>query len=102
LKTFKQFINETQRIKPERIYDIPLFSGTLYSIPRNEQLSTLSKYDITSDQLLEGLGYIIIGRGIKNQKNTQQILTSLENLHKLFPTNEEYKKALDTFKNENI
>lgn len=70
------------------------FSGTKYRDPSDEELREINESNVNSNELLQGLGYAIIGRGIKRQKEKDMIINAIERLLSLQPDNEQYKIAL--------
>ena len=87
--TFKDFLNESKReIKPD------FFSGTHYRLPELDELKDIDSYKLTSDEIVNGFYYNMVGKGMLDNKNKQQIITSIESLIELYPDNTEYKDAL--------
>ena len=77
------------------------FSGTKYRDPSDEELREINESNVNSNELLQGLGYAIIGRGIKRQKEKDMIINAIERLLSLQPDNEQYKIALKEAKKSN-
>jgi len=70
------------------------FRSTKYREPNYEELKEIHQAKCSGDELRQGLGYAIIGRGIKRQQEKVMIISSIERLLKLEPDNEQYKMAL--------
>lgn len=62
-----------------------LFNHTRYRVPPDEDLLELKDKDLTVDQLVDGIGYIIIGRGMYSSKNTDTMLEIAKRLSVLIP-----------------
>lgn len=75
-----------------------LFTYTAYRLPNKEDLIDIDNCKLTSDEIIEGFGYTIVGRGILGSKQRKDIIQSIQMLVDMFPTNKEYKKALETVK----
>jgi len=75
-----------------------LFTYTAYRLPNKEDLIDIDNCKLTSDKIIEGFGYTIVGRGILGSKQKKDIIQSIQMLGDMFPTNKEYKKALETVK----
>ena len=70
------------------------FRSTKYQEPNDEELKEIHQAKCSEDELRQGLGYAIIGRGIERQQEKDMIISSIERLLKLEPDNEQYKIAL--------
>ncbi len=71
-----------------------VFEKTIYRLPNNSELKEIDEFKLSSDQILEGLKYTIIGRGITDSNNKQTIIEAITQLCELFPKNVEYQDAL--------
>lgn len=71
------------------------FRGTKYREPNNDELQEIHEAKCSFDELMQGFGYAIIGRGIKRQQEKDMIISSIEKLLSLQPDNEQYKIALE-------
>lgn len=78
-----------------------IFKETIYRIPTKEELLEVDSFKLNSDEIIKGLSYTIIGRGIKRDKEINMIIKSLKLLVDLFPNNKEYTKALEKYISEN-
>jgi hypothetical protein len=70
------------------------FSGTKYRLPTKEELKEIDDCDCSVDEITQGTGYAIIGRGIERQKEKDMIINIIESLCELDPKNNNYKEAL--------
>jgi hypothetical protein len=86
--SFNDFLNEKIINKPT------IFNKTIYRLPTIEELIEVNEFNLSSDEILSGFKYTIIGRGIKDIENKKLIIESIKLLCNLFPNNENYKKAL--------
>ncbi len=82
------FTENTNNSKPN------IFTHTIYRIPTKDELLKLNEYNLTSDDIVNGFGYTIIGRGILSTENKNMIIESINFLCELFPHNQTYKEAL--------
>ena len=71
-----------------------IFRRTIYRVPTEEELEEVNGFELTADDLKQGFGYTIVGRGISTSKTKAMIIESIDKLSRMFPENEEYKKAL--------
>ena len=72
-----------------------LFSHTIYRVPTDGELMELGKFNLSGYDVLNGIKYIIIGRGVKDSTNSRMILDTMKRITELFPDNESYKVAYD-------
>lgn len=87
MKTFNEWVEEK---KPS------IFRSTYYALPTEEQLNEFGDYpDLTSDEIVDGFGYTIIGRGMNSPENKQKIIQSIEMLIEKYPDRKTYKEALE-------
>ena len=94
-KMMKSLMMSQQNKKPS------FFRGTKYRDPSDEELREINESNVNSNELLQGLGYAIIGRGIERQKEKDMIINAIERLLSLQPDNEQYKIALKEAKKTN-
>jgi len=71
-----------------------IFKKTIYRMPTTSELSNINSFKLNEDEIIQGLSYTIIGRGMKNEESKVKIINSISNLYKMYPDNNEYKKAL--------
>lgn len=73
-----------------------IFQQTIYRMPTTDELIELNTHinNLTPQDIYNGFGYTMIGRGIKNDKNKKQIVDSIKELIKMFPDENKYKEAL--------
>jgi len=88
LKTFNNFLNESYKQNPK------FFSYTHYKLPNEEELKDINNYGLSSNEILNGFKYSIVGRGVMSKDNKIKIIESIKMLCNLYPDNTEYKKAL--------
>ncbi len=87
-KENKSLVKESQeKIKPS------IFSKTIYRIPTEEELEEVHKFNLSADEIIQGLGYTIIGRGIRSQENKEKIIQSAKLLYGLYPNNKTYEEV---------
>lgn len=78
-----------------------IFSHTIYRLPTQNELQEFENYDLSSEDIIKGFSYTIIGRGIKSNNHIQMIIESIKMLCDKFPNNEIYKEALSKIKKDN-
>lgn len=71
-----------------------IFNHTIYRLPTDDELLEFENYELSSDDIVNGFKYTIIGRGIASNKNKQMIIDSIQMLCDKFPNNEIYQDAL--------
>jgi len=71
-----------------------IFKKTIYRMPSTSELSNINSFELNANEIIQGLTYTIVGRGMKNAESKNKIFTSISNLSKMYPDNNEYKKAL--------
>jgi hypothetical protein len=79
-----------------------IFQKTIYRLPTQKELENVNKFNLSTEDILNGFVYTIVGRGIKDTKNKQMIINSIQKLCDLFPDNNNYTKALDLAKNMSL
>lgn len=89
----KDLIEESKKTKPD------IFTRTIYREPTDEELIDLADHDLTPDDVVNGLTYTIVGRGINSPKRVAMIERSLRRLVELHPHNEVFIGAMKTFMN---
>ena len=92
---FTDFLNESVEYKEKP----KIFSATYYRLPNENDLIDINKYNLSSEEILKGFWYTIVGRGIMSLENKNMIIQSINLLWQMYPSNEEYKKALINAKN---
>jgi hypothetical protein len=96
LHKFDHFINENidndsldkldKTIEP--VKELPdIFTHTIYRIPTDEEIADLKNYDLSGDDIMKGLGYTIIGRGILSSNNKKLILKAFKKIVDAYPEN---------------
>lgn len=84
---------------PKKITNKPsIFTRTTYRIPTRSELFEINSAHLSANEILEGLKYTIIGRGILGQKQKDMIIESISMLCTIFPFNREYQTALKNAK----
>ncbi|MDD5650638.1 MAG: DUF2817 domain-containing protein [Candidatus Nanoarchaeia archaeon] len=76
------------------------FRQTQYREPDKIELKEIHGYNLSAIQLMQGLGYAIIGRGIRREIEQQRITNALKNLIAIDPNNSQYKLALQEEENK--
>lgn len=116
LKNYKQF-NESSYIIKESFHmpdgtpipvdnnhmPIPvkpsIFTYTTYRFPTDDELKEFERYPhLTEDDIIQGFGYTIIGRGISSKRNKEKVLECLKMLSDKYPDNEVYRNAYEKYK----
>lgn len=75
-----------------------IFKKTIYRLPTDEELEEVNHFNLTANDIDDGFGYTIVGRGMNDSRNKQMILDSIQLLINKYPENTEYQKALDIAK----
>lgn len=89
----QDYLNESLENKPE------IFCKTIYRLPTHEELEDVNSYDLSSEEIINGFSYTIIGRGMNSEENKRKILQCLILLSEQYPENENYTIALEQYKN---
>lgn len=71
------------------------FSSTNYRLPTEDELREINSFNLSAEELMEGFGYTIVGRGIMREQEKTDIIKSAKMLYSLFPENVEYEKAVN-------
>lgn len=74
------------------------FMQTLYGIPSSSERAEIEACNLTSSEILQGLSYTTVGRGMRSAETDGQILETLKLLQKEYPNNEQYLLAEEEFK----
>ena len=104
INTFKQFsLNESNNtsisIWEKYGENLPtIFKKTIYKLPTQAQLEEFEAFQLESEDIVNGFGYTIIGRGMKSEANSRMIISSISMLCDKYPDNKEYKIALNQAK----
>lgn len=72
-----------------------IFEETIYRLPTTEELNEVNNFNLTSEQIIQGLSYTIVGRGIMDSVKKDRIIESITKLIELYPDNQNYKLALE-------
>jgi hypothetical protein len=72
----------------------------IYRLPTKSEIEEVNSYNLTSDKIISGFGYTIIGRGIRSMENKKMIYDSIKMLVDMYPDNTEYNKALNKIKQD--
>lgn len=75
-----------------------IFGKTIYRVPTKAELKEVNTFNMTANDLVQGFGYTIVGRGISTDKTKKTIIDSISELVKMYPDNKEYKDALEMSK----
>lgn len=98
--------NEIERLskewKPLKESKPSIFNHTIYRLPTDAELEEVNSFNLNAKDIENGFGYTIIGRGMPSTENKQMIIDSIQMLIDKYPTNEEYKKALEIAKSSPI
>lgn len=72
----------------------PVFNRTIYRAPTDKELDEISRVRFTAPELLQGLNYTIVGRGMSTPANQAIIANAITKLASRYPMRKEYKHAL--------
>ena len=72
-----------------------IFEETIYRLPTTEELNEVNNFNLTSEQIIQGLSYTIVGRGIMDSVKKDRIIESISKLIELYLNNQNYKLALE-------
>lgn len=70
-----------------------IFSYTAYRIPTEADLDDIHRCNLSSDQVLSGFVYTLVGKGIQSEKNIRAIVASIALLNQKHP-DDRYRTAL--------
>lgn len=72
-----------------------MFTMTHYALPTPKQLDEFQEYpNLSADDIYQGFGYTIVGRGVSSPDNCQKIIESIKMLATKYPERKAYKEAL--------
>ena len=75
-----------------------IFNHTIYRLPTEEELAEFENYpNLSAQEIVNGFGYTMIGKGRPNSENTLLQKESLERLMELFPDRDAIFEAYDLF-----
>lgn len=96
MQTFNEWIVLRESTLWERHKELPsIFTATYYSLPTSMQLDEFQEYpDLSVEDIVQGFGYTIVGRGVSSPDNCQKIIESIRMLSERYPDREVYKAAL--------
>lgn len=98
IKIEDYYLNDASDLNESSVEKLPkIFTYTKYALPSDEDLQDIHRHNLTVEQIINGFGYTIIGRGIKNDENKKMIYDSIKMLYDKYP-NDVYKEALAQFK----
>ena len=86
--TFKDFLNESVE-QLNKIHSMfggepdntkpSIFQYTIYRLPTKEELEEFKNFNLSAEDINQGFGYTIVGRGMMDGKNKQMVKTRLYN-----------------------
>lgn len=91
IRKISEFLNESiseVNTKPK------FFKSTHYRLPTTEELKDINSFNLSSEDIINGFYYNMVGRGVLSQKNKDLIIDGIQLLCDLYNENIEYKKAL--------
>jgi hypothetical protein len=97
LRTFNEWVLlQEDTIWEKHGRDLPsIFKSTHYALPTYQQLEEFSDYpELTAEEIVQGFGYTIVGRGVSSPDNCKKIVESIRLLVERYPDRLEYKEAL--------
>jgi hypothetical protein len=97
VKTFNEWVQiQEGTIWEDHKSNLPsIFTRTYYALPTTEQVEEFEKYpNLTAEEIVQGFGYTIVGRGVNSPENSKKIIESIRMLVDRYPDREEYKEAL--------
>lgn len=90
-----QTFNEWMELKEVKHSKPSIFRRTYYALPTTEQIEEFKDYPaLTAEDINQGFGYTIVGRGISNTESINKIIESIQMLINRFPENKVYQTAL--------
>jgi hypothetical protein len=98
--TFTEWMSLRESTIWEKPGDLPsIFMSTYYALPTSKQLDEFQKYpDLSVDDIVQGFGYTIVGRGTSSPDNCQKIIEAIRMLAERYPERAVYKEALEKAK----
>lgn len=99
VKLFVNGVRKTLKFTCNVMKENPsIFEETIYRLPTTEELNEVNNFNLTSEQIIQGLSYTIVGRGIMDSVKKDRIIESITKLIELYPDNHNYKLALENAK----
>ena len=74
------------------------FDCTHYRLPTQEEIIEIDAANLPAEKIAQGIGYNMVGKGIKDDGIRAQMVEAAELLIAHNPANVEYKKALELVK----
>ena len=68
-----------------------IFKKTIYRLPTKDELEEVHSFQLTPEELNQGFGYTIVGRGMLFDKQKEMIIESLQMLLDMYPENENFE-----------
>jgi hypothetical protein len=76
-----------------------IFTHTIYQLPNTDELREFEKYpNLTANDIIQGFGYTMVGRGIISFKSSNLMKDGLRMLSEMYPDNKIYKQAYESLK----
>lgn len=79
------------------------FLSTYYDYPTDEQIREFEKFpELTGEDIYQGVGYTIIGKGIKNKEKFRMMISVIElMMDRFYPNDQRFKDALAILQKDN-
>lgn len=96
IQTFDEWVLIRESTIWERHKELPtIFKSTYYDVPTTEQVEEFQRFPhLTPEDIIQGFGYTIVGRGVNSPENDRKIIESIKKLVDRYPDNESYQVAL--------
>lgn len=100
VRTFSEWVQVRENTIWERHKQLPsIFTRTYYALPTSEQVEEFEQFPhLTAEEIVQGFGYTIVGRGVNSPENSRKIVESIRMLVDRYPEQEAYKDALELAK----
>lgn len=87
-------IDTSEQVHIHDLKKVPsYFERTWYELPTQQQIKQIHQYNLTPNQIKQGIGYTIVGRGISSRETDNMEIEVIDMLIQKYPNDEIYKQA---------
>ena len=89
------YFNTRTNVYESLLYNPNFFSQTYYRFPNDKEIKEIDNYNLSSNEIINGLTYSIVGKGIMDENKKNMIIDSIKMLIEFNENNQEYIHALE-------